>query len=522
MRLVRGAEMAAIDRQTIEEVGLPGAVLMERAGQQAAERFSAFMSKAGSERGRRVLVLCGPGNNGGDGLVVGRYLREAGWEVHCLLVGGAEKLRGEAALYAKIYTHLYGPPLYWDGRLPLEPFLAEVDWVVDALFGTGLGREVGGLYAELIEKVRLSGKPSLAVDLPSGVDSDCGKVWGCALPALLTVTIGLPKWGLYLEPGRTLAGQVETVDIGFPNSLTRPYDLQLDQLLDRSLAQSLLPPRPRTSYKGTFGTLWVVGGSSYYFGAPLLACEAGQRSGVGLLVLAAPQSVCQRLGTGEWEFMAAPYKGGHLDLSTLKNYPWWPTAENKVASASIESPWPAPSALCVGPGLGRQEETGEAVLELWRKLPQPAVFDADALWFLAKSEPGPAAGPRVLTPHLGEFARLMGVEVAAVLADLPYYAREAARRYGAVVVLKGNPTLISDGERTWLNTSGGPVLAQGGSGDLLAGLISGLLAQKVEPFAAAALGVWQHGAAGDLAAQRLGERGIRASEIASLLPAVFK
>lgn len=520
MRIVKAEEMAAIDQDTIHKIGIPGAVLMERAGQAI---FAAIVKNFGSVKDKRFLVLCGPGNNGGDGFVIARYLSEAGAQVVCLTMKGLESLRGDAQLYASVYQKISGHLVIFSDLKQVKDYLQNSEYVVDALFGNGLDRNLKSPYGEIVELINqfASRLKVIAVDLPSGLEANSGQILGNAPYCQLTLTVGLPKWGLYLEPGRSRAGKVEVVDIGFPKVLTEDPDKK-SLIIDKKLASTLLPKRAKNAYKGTFGTVWVIGGSHYYLGAPLLSSMAALRSGVGLVLLASPASLCRQIGGAYPEVMRCPLEDdGFLNETDLLSFPWLKGEKEEQKLSSI--PWPSPKAVCLGPGLGRKKETGEAVRAIINRSPVPMVIDADALYHLSKiaaTEKIDLEQKCVLTPHLGELSWLLNIDSTQLLSNLPYYALLCAQKYNCVVAAKGSPTLISDGRRCWLNSSGGPVLAQGGSGDVLAGLIAGLLAQGLAPFEAAALGVYWHGAAGDKAAAEHSERGLVASEISSLIPEV--
>ncbi|MGM9992142.1 MAG: NAD(P)H-hydrate dehydratase [Candidatus Bruticola sp.] len=528
MRIVKAEEMAAIDRNTIEKIGIPGSVLMEKAGQTV---FNYIVKHCGTVKGKRFLVLCGPGNNGGDGFVIARYLRESGAAVVCLSMNPLEKLKGDAQLYASVYTKLYGNFTVFVDCSQFEALLRESDYVVDALFGNGLDRNLKSPYSDLVKILNSTGAKVIAVDLPSGVDADNGQILGEAPGCFLTVSIGLPKWGLYLEPARSRSGIIEVADIGFPKRLLQAEDKEGDFIIDKALASSLLPLRPRQAHKGTFGTVWVIGGSAHYFGAPVLSAWAVLRSGAGMVLLAAPSVVCQKLGSDSLEIMRCSLKEGHgfLTEADLDCFAWLPNKKsefdnsqnNRFNSADNDCPWTSPRAVCLGPGMGRRRQSTEFVRRLLEECSVPMVIDADALWHLKQLEAGQSLNLQkrcVLTPHLGELSRLLDISIEDLQKNLPYYARLCSNKYNCIAVVKGSPTIISDGQRCWLSCSGGPILAQGGSGDVLAGLISGILAQGVEPFLAASLGAFWHGTAADLAAEKYADRGKTASEICNLLP----
>ena len=520
MRIVKAEEMAAIDHDTIHKVGIPGSALMERAGHAV---FASILKHFGSVKGKRFLVLCGPGNNGGDGFVIARYLCEAEAEVVCLSMREVEALRGDAQLYASVFQKLYGNLHIYINLEQVKRYLDETEYVVDALFGNGLDRNLKSPYAEIIEYIneKLNKLKVIAVDLPSGLEANSGQVLGKAPSCQLTVTIGLPKWGLYLEPGRSLAGKVEVVDIGFPKKLSEDPDKK-SLIVDKKLAASLLPIRAQNAYKGTFGTVWVIGGSRHYLGAPLLSSQAALRSGAGLVLLAAPSSLCCQIGAYYPEIMRCPLEDeGFLNEDDLAHFPWLNNEKDEQKQAFC--PWPSPKSVCLGPGLGRDNHTTKAVGTLINKCSVPMVIDADALWHLSQIDVAENIDLQqrcVLTPHLGELSRILHINSAELQKNFPYYALLCAQKYNCTVVAKGSPSLISDGQRCWLNNSGGPVLAQGGSGDVLAGLIVGLLAQGMEPFEAAVLGAYWHGAAGDKAFAEHSDRGIVASEISNLIPEV--
>ncbi|MGM9998612.1 MAG: NAD(P)H-hydrate dehydratase [Candidatus Bruticola sp.] len=528
MRIVKAAEMAAIDKNTIEKIGIPGSVLMERAGQAV---FTFIVKHCGSVKGKQFLVLCGPGNNGGDGFVVARYLREAGAGVVCLSMKTPDQLKGSAKLYASVYSRLYGNFTVFENCSQFEGLLQHTDYVVDALFGNGLNSNLKAPYIDLVKILNKKGAKVIAVDLPSGVEADSGQILGEAPCCFLTVSIGLPKWGLYLEPARSRAGIVEIAEIGFPKLFLQIDEEEGDFIVDQAMASSLLPLRPRQAHKGTFGTVWVIGGSAHYFGAPVLSSWAALRSGAGMVLLAAPDIVCQKLGADSLEIMRCSLESGQgfLAEADLQRFAWLSSEQNVVASKSdrnvgegdSDCPWPFPRAVCLGPGMGRKKQSTEFVRRLVGNCPVCMVIDADALWHLKQIEVKQQLDFKkkcVLTPHLGELSRLLDVSIEELQKNLPHYARLCANKYNCIAVVKGSPTLISDGKRCWLSCSGGPILAQGGSGDVLAGLIAGILAQRADPFSAAVLGAFWHGTAGDLANEKYADRGKTASEICNLLP----
>lgn len=493
MKVVTAAEMAGIDRRTIQELGLPGAVLMETAGRALAYACVRHWPQA-----RRIAILCGPGNNGGDGFVAGRTLRRLDRAVQLVLVGSStDALQGDAALHASVFTRSGG------SVLGAVEDLGPSDLVVDALFGTGLRRPLEGLSAQAVAWIAQSGLPVVAADIPSGICSDTGRVLGVAVRASRTVTMGLPKIGLLLHPGASHAGEIEVAEIGFSASELAADSLP-GELLTSALVRDLLPQRPPTAHKGSCGTVLLVAGSRQYRGAALLAAEGALRSGAGLVMVAGPPEVRETVATTLREALTLPLPSpqGHLepdDLVTLLPVP------ERVR------------ALCVGPGLAGDSATHEAVRQFLAKTDLPVVVDADAL--RAVADRGPLRPGAILTPHPGELSALAGVSVEELESDRVGWARRCASRYAAVVVMKGAPTVVAEpGGRFWINTSGGPVLAQGGTGDVLAGAAAGFLAQGLEPARAACVAVHLHGLAGDLCARDLGPRGVLAGEVARALP----
>lgn len=503
MKVVTAAEMAALDQRTIREHGLPGAVLMETAGRALAEACARHGSGA-----RRVLVFCGPGNNGGDGFVAARTLARQGWETRCELLGEPGRLVGDAALHAEVYRRMGGSLAAYPGGGARSVSGFRPDLVVDALFGTGLRRPLEGRAREAVEEINRSGLPVVSADVPSGVCSDTGRILGDAVRARVTVTMGLPKRGLLLHPGAGCAGTLEVAEIGFPRADLEDPGLP-GHLLEADGLRGLLPSRPPTAHKGSCGMVLVVGGSRSYLGAPSLASEAALRVGAGLVLLACPAEIRGTLAGWMREILTLPLPSprGTLDVSDL------------------DSLLPVPErvrALCVGPGLAGDEETHEAVRNLVARTSVPAVLDADALRAVAGR--GPLRPGLVLTPHPGEMAALTGVSVSDLESDRVAHALACAARYRAVVVMKGAPTVIAaaDGRTYWINPTGGPVLAQGGTGDVLAGALAGFLAQGLEPAEAACAAVFLHGLAGEACAARLGSRGVLAGEIARALPGVLE
>jgi len=509
MKVLTAAAMQELDRRTINEIGLPGAVLMENAGRGAADTICARF--AGLYPGP-VLILCGRGNNGGDGMVIARHLRDAGWQVQVVLVAERPAPAGDAAAMLAVFERSGGtvraaadPAALAAALLPA----ASCRLCVDALLGTGFARAPEGLVAAAIDWLNGQAAPVVAVDLPSGVDASSGRIPGVAVRAVLTVTFAFPKVGLVSYPGAGLAGDVVTVPIGIPLEVAASAGDDC-VLVDADAARALLPPRPVDGHKGTFGHLLVMAGSLGKSGAAVMTATAGLRAGAGLVTLACPAGMQAIAATQLVEVMTAPLTevGGAVSLQAMAEL--LELAEGKQA-------------LALGPGLGTGDETGALIRRFLQETELPVVVDADGLNALAghlEVLVRRRGRPTVLTPHPGEMARLCGQSVAAVQAARIDVARDFAVTHGVVVVLKGARTVTAcaDG-RVRINASGHAGMASGGMGDVLTGQIGGLLAQGLPVCDAATLGVFLHGLAGDRLRGYYGEAGLLATDLLRELPA---
>lgn len=486
--LYTAAQTRELDRCAIQDHGIPGIILMSRA---ASACFEALVHNwPGVEH---IQVLCGTGNNGGDGFLVADLAHKRGIGVSVLQLGDPEKIGGDAAL-ARRQALANGVPIVPFGEAPLQG----AGVIVDAMLGTGLGGDVRGAYRDAITAINDSGLPVLAVDIPSGLCSDTGRVLGLAVQADLTVTfIGL-KRGLFTMAAADHTGAVEFNDLGVPPEVYQQVAcdsrrLELEALLER------VPARPATAHKGMYGTVLVVGGDYGMAGAAALAAEAALRCGAGLVRVATRPEHVAALVARTPEAMPLGVRSGQ-DLAAL------------VESADV---------LVVGPGLG-QSPWSEQVLQVAAASGKPMVLDADGLNLLVAG--GSVTERRrdnwVLTPHPGEAARLLDCSTAQVQADRFDAVRQLQQNYGGVAVLKGNGSLIADGEQLLLSDYGNPGMASGGMGDVLSGVIGSLLAQHLPPLEAAALGVCLHGAAADIAAGD-GQRGLLASDLAPHMRAML-
>ncbi len=525
MKLATAAEMQRLDRTAIEEFHIPGIVLMENAGRGTVE----FMVRElGPVRGRPVLIFAGPGNNGGDGLVIARHLHQLGGRPVIFFLIDPERLQGAAAVNFRIISRL---------RLPLH-IIADADdldavaekiagirasapiWsLVDAIFGTGLKRPLAGRFLATVNLInRLRNElacPVTAVDIPSGLDADNGQILGGCAPADLTATYGLVKPGHVMHGGGDLIGKLHCVDIGIPPEAVSRAGLQ-GEAMGRRRTMHLLKKRKTSAHKGSFGHLLILAGSEGKTGAAILSGLAALRAGTGLVTLAVPHELNRIFESSLVEAMTVPLPHSATCLS-IDDYDL------------LLDRLRGKDALVIGPGIGTAEKTRELVLRLYRELDLPMVVDADGLNILALAPDRIARppGPRILTPHPGEMARLTGLATGEIQTDRLRAARRFTAATGAGVdngitlILKGAGTIICDPDGSWaVNTTGNPGMAAGGMGDVLSGLIGGLLAQGCSPAAAARLGVYLHGLAADRLAQDR-SFGYLASEVADIIPDII-
>ena len=481
-----------------EAAGIPVATLMGRAGAAVARSGARLLDGVA---GRRVVALAGKGHNGGDALEALAWLSRRGVGVEALVTGDPDVLEGEVARCAALVRAAGGRVRGFESALAGR-LLAGADLVVDGLLGTGASGAPRGAVAAAIAACNRSPAPVVAVDIPSGVDGASGEVAGEAVAADVTVTFQAAKPGHVQPPGSERVGRLEVADIGLPVAAGRRG---ISQAAD---VAGLVPVPSGELHKRSRGVLLLVGGSPGMGGAPTLMGRAARRAGTGLLVLAVPASVADRVGAAVPEALtvALPEAGGGLA----------PTAEDACRRWLGEA-----GALAVGPGLGRADGTQKAVRGLLAAFAGPALVDADGLFALATG--GPLAERRgratLLTPHAGEFARL----APDAEGDRLDRAADRAAAWGATVLLKGNHTVVADPDgRVAVNPTGVPSLASGGTGDVLTGLAGSLLAQGLAAFDAARLAAWLHGRAGALAARALGPVSVAAGDVADHLPAAFR
>lgn len=506
MKLVTAKEMKALDVQAQNDYAMPGILLMDNAAQAVAEAVHEALTAL---EGERVVIFCGGGNNGGDGLGAARWLQSYGVSVRAFVVGVAlDAVQGDAALELAMFTKAGGR---------VEALSTEDDWVlaelaaskadvlVDALLGTGFHGELEGDVLRACELLNKSEKYILAVDIPTGVNADNGAVCEQAVRADHTVTMALVKTGLLLYPGREYCGDIELADISMPVKLVEDYQSDKYRLTDE-IVRELLPLRKANAHKGDAGRVVICAGSPGYTGAAALASDAAVKAGAGLVSLYTPLSSRDVLAIKLTEVMV------HGLLERM------PGILGGGAASDVASSAEAADVLAIGPGLGTSESTQEAVRTILQKITTPVVIDADALTALAGHTEILAAmqAQKVLTPHPGEMARLTGLEIAEIEADRINVAKKYAEEWQAIVVLKGAPTVIGCPNGTvYVNSTGNSSLATGGSGDVLTGIIAGLAAQEISLQEAAICGVYLHGLAAELTGIDIG---LAAGELAGLLP----
>ena len=463
LNLYSAAQIRQLEQWLIEQQGIPGETLMERAGACLFESALALLPSSG-----RVAVLCGPGNNGGDGYVAARLLREAGHQVEVLALTDPARLKGEARSAQQAWQNAGGMTKAFDGAI------AEADLLIDALLGIGLERPLAGQFLQAVQAIDAHPAPVLAVDIPSGLTSEQGRALGAAVHADVTVTfIGL-KAGLFSGDGPDHRGEIRFCDLGTPASLYRRID-PLARLMNEKALIDWLPPRPQDCHKGDFGHVLVIGGDTGLSGAAQLAGQAAIRSGAGLVSLATRAAHAPLIASACPVLMAHGAESGQA-LAAL------------IEQATV---------LAIGPGLGRQD-WGQRCWQQALNSGKPMVVDADALNLLADTPQ--QRGDWVLTPHPGEAARLLDTTAAAIQNDRFAAVNALQRRYGGVITLKGAASLVADGEGIQLCPWGNPGMASAGMGDTLTGVIAAMLAQGLSPASAAVAGVAIHARAGDLAA----------------------
>jgi NAD(P)H-hydrate epimerase len=510
MRVLNTAQMREADRRTIEDVGLPAIVLMENAGREVAAAIEAAFDDLALSQ---ITVLCGPGNNGGDGFVVARALAAKAGGVAVYVIGGAAASTGDARANLRVLQYLdvveiieIANAAAWKVE---GPDALDADLVVDALFGTGVRVPLTGLYETIVANVNAAGRPVVSIDLPSGLSADTSEVPGPAIRAAMTVTLGAPKLPLVLPPAEAYAGEMIVADIGIPASVVNALDGPRVEVLTRRDVGRFVLPRAADSHKGDYGRILIVAGSRGLTGSASLCARAALRSGAGLVTVATPASAVPIVASLGAEYMTLP-----LDEA----------ADGTVAASALDHLLAFKAdVIALGPGLGRTASAAAVVHGLVERSSVPLVLDADALIaFAGKADRlvGRDGVDIVVTPHPGEMAALTGQSIDDVQADRLDVARTFASAHHVHVILKGHRTLVASPDgAVAINTTGNPGMATAGAGDVLTGMVAAWFAQLHHAEDAARLAVYLHGLAGDLAAVDRGEVALVAGDLIDRLGA---
>jgi len=504
--------MREIDELATRRYAIPSLLLMEQAGRSVVDEIEL---RYGSIAGLSMLIAAGKGNNGGDGFVTARHAAHRGAKVTVLIAGGKGEFRGDAKVNFEILQSI------GDKRLTIVPSfeagersMQRYDFIVDAIFGTSFHGEAGGEQKKIIEWINAQVKSTIvAIDVPSGLEADSGRSGAAAVKADLTVTMAFPKPGLYLHQGPELAGAVSVADIHIPRELADEESSKIFLIEESDISRGL-PKRPRNAHKHSVGKILVLAGSKGLTGAALLSSMSALKSGAGVVVLGIPSSVFAAVSRRTLEVM--PFELPSTDEGTLAS----------AASKAIDQKIRWADVVLAGPGLSRNPETMELVVRIVATMTKTLVLDADGLTAIS-ADPHILRKRKcrdvILTPHLGEFSRLISLSVAEIEKDKINIARSFAQDHRVVLVLKGAPTIVAGplGE-IYINSTGNPGMATAGSGDVLGGIIAALAGQGNSPLDAAINGVYVHGRAGDIAREQIGEMGMIAGDLLQRVPAALK
>jgi NAD(P)H-hydrate epimerase len=504
MKIAGTEEMRFMDRYVIEKLGMTEEMLMENAGLAA---FNVLRNKI-KICGKKFAVFCGSGNNGGDGLVVARLIHSNGGQVKVFLLGDSGKYKGAAKTNFTIISRLPVEVIKLKSASMMKKDLAHCDAAVDAIFGTGLDRPVSGLAADVIALINKSKKKVISLDIPSGVNGDTGEVMGIAVRADYTVTFGLPKIGNLFYPGYELCGELFVNHISFPRFL-----IENDKLKVATNDYVSLPGRPAEAYKGAIGDVLFIAGAANYYGAPYLAAMSFLKSGGGYARLAAPCSIIPVIAKRGREIVYLPQEETSSGSIALKN-------KNKLLEMAAKV-----DMVVIGPGLSLNDETVKLVQELTPAIKAPLLIDGDGLTAISGniSLLKGRKAPTILTPHMGEMARLTGKSAAQISGNKIAILKETVDKYKATIILKGAHSLVGTGSgNIYINLSGNAGMATAGSGDVLTGCIAAMFGMGLSADEAARKGVFLHGYAGDLAAAKKGADGITAKDIMEFLPHALK
>lgn len=507
MKIVSNKEMRDIESIAINTVGIPSICLMENAGRIVAEHSKEYLLK---NKKNNVIILCGKGNNGGDGYVAARYLFNSGFDVKVFITTSSAAILGDAKKNLDIIINMgiFVAEILQKEQLKFfEKNIKECDIVIDALYGTGLDREITGISKELIEIVNRSGKYIISIDIPSGINGDNGRVEGCAVKANETITMQFMKKGIAVYPGVEHSGNVVVADIGIPKNLIDSFKCKYHLI---SQTDVILPKRSRNTHKGDYGKLLIIAGSKNMTGAAALCAMSAIKTGCGIVKLAVPKTIQPILQESLKEIITygvddkngAFYKGSVEEVLNI--------------AKSVD-------AVAIGPGLSNSEDIKTFIKEIILRIDKPIVLDADALNALSNMVDIIYGKDIILTPHMGEMSRLLGISIDDINKNIYDTVEKFVDKYKVTLVLKGSRTVIGNStEGIYINCTGNPGMATAGSGDVLTGMISSFLVQGLSSIKAAVYGVFYHGRAGDLAAEHYGEYSVTATNIIEHIPYAIK
>ena len=498
MRIATISEMQNLDKQTIEELGIPSLVLMERAALGVNSVIETAYPGIFKTK-KTILIAVGGGNNGGDGLALARMCHQKGKPVVVFTFADETKCSADNH-HQLIICKSLGIPIKPYSAEEFKKYIVHSDIIIDSLFGVGLTRPITGIYQEAINEINLSGKPVIAVDIPSGIDGDNGQTLGIACNATHTVTFGLPKYGLLMDNAIDYIGKLWVIDIGIPYLYAKNLK---GNLLNLDEIRKIIPSKRKlNTHKGTYGKVFIVAGSKMMSGAAVLCIKAALMSGVGLVYAGVPASIRETVANCVPGAIVIPLPEDQNGIISLDAY-------NEISRQLLTA-----NAFAIGPGMGMNYQSGQLIKKIFDNFSNPAIIDADGINNLAELDKFKFKSPVILTPHAGELGKIINKNAAFVQQNRIFSAKESSEIFNCIMVLKGARTIVMDKNGTnWINTSGNPGMAKGGSGDILTGLMSGLLAQGLNPVDAAKLAVFWHGKAGDMAAQQKGQNCMTVEDI---------
>ncbi|WP_053955313.1 NAD(P)H-hydrate dehydratase [Inediibacterium massiliense] len=508
MKVVRGDEMKKLDRMAMDEFLIPSMILMENAGIAVCEEILKNIKE-----NEEIVIVCGVGNNGGDGFVVARHLFHRGIPTKVCIIGAVEKFSQDAKMNYHILQKLNIPiHIIQKDLKKFVNILEKSHMIIDAIFGTGLSREIDCFTKKVIQTMNDLKKKVVSIDIPSGIGANDGKIYGEAIRANQTIVLELPKIGNLLYPGAEYTGELKIKKIGIPKDTFSKISLNVN-LITKEIVKKILPIRKKDTYKGDYGKVYILAGSAGMTGAGILSCKAALRSGAGLLKIPISESLNTIMETKLVEGITIPlheYKKGILGINDIV----------KIVKIIEES-----NVIAMGPGSGNNREIEELLRNILENTKKPIVLDADAINGLANRKEfiKLIEGHVVLTPHMGEMSRLIGLDIEYIKKHPIEVVLEYAVKWNVVIVLKGARTIVGNPKKEiYINRTGNPGMAKAGSGDVLTGIITGFISQGIDLFHAAIAAVYIHGRAGDLAAQKLGEYGMLASDMINEIPVAIK